>query len=176
MRTTNRILSIVLAIVLVVGGLVLAIEAAVVAANEPPALVPRDRWYAWARGLRLDSSMFLTIAGIVAVVGLILLVLQLRPWRPDRVQTDTASGTPMWISRASVERRVDAAAESVGVNHARATVQGKPARWRVRLRGAAGSNQGDMVMRAVRAELDRLYAPRDTQVRLALRVPSGRTR
>jgi hypothetical protein len=176
MRTTNRILSIVLALVLIVGGLVLAVEAAVVVAHEPPVLVPRDRWHAWGRGLRLDSSQFLIIAGLVAVLGLVLLVLQLRRWRPDLVQTRVATGTPIWISRASIERRVDAAAERVGVNHARCTVQGKPAHWRVRLGGVAGSSQSDMVMRAVRAELDRLYAPRDTQVSLALRLPARRAR
>jgi hypothetical protein len=176
MRTTNRILSIVLAAALIAGGLVLAIEAAVVVAGEPPALVPRDRWYAWARGLRLDSSQFLTIAGLVAVAGLILLAAQLRPRRPDEVQTDISTGTPIWISRASVERRVDSAAARVGVDHARSTVQGKPAHWRLRLRGVAGPNRGEMVMRAVRAELDRLYAPADTQVSLVLRRPSGRVR
>jgi hypothetical protein len=176
MRKTNRLLSMVLALVLIVGGLVLAIEAAVVVAGEPQAIVPRDRWYAWARGLRLDSSQFLTIAGLVAVAGLILLVAQLRPRRPDEVQTDTSTGTPIWISRASVERRVDAAAARVGVDHARCRVRGNPARWRLQLRGVAGPNRGDMVMRAVRAELDRLYAPADTQVSLVLRRQPGSVR
>jgi hypothetical protein len=171
MRTTNRILSIVLALVLLVGGLVLAIEAGT-AVNQAPGLVPRDRWYAWARDLRLDSTQFLTISAVVAAVGLILLVLQLHRWPPDRVQTDNDAGTPIWISRASVERRVDAAAERVGVRHARCTVRGRPARWRLRLRGVAGSGQSDAVLQAVRAELSRLCAPPDTDVRLALRMPS----
>jgi len=176
MRTTNRILSVVLALLLIVGGLVLAIEAAVVVAGEPPALVPRDRWYAWARGLRLDSSQFLSITGLLAAAGLVLLVVQFRPRRPAQVQTDAPNGTPIWIARTSIERRIDAAAARVGVDHARCTVQGSPARWRLRLRGVAGPNRGDMAMRAVRAELDRLYAPADTQVSLALRLPPRRRR
>src|SRR5262245_38508075 len=176
MRTTNRILSALLGLVLIVVGLVVAIEMALIAAGRTPAVVPLDRWYRSLRSAALDNSWFVATAAVVAVVGLVLLVLELRPWPPQRVQTNAAAGTPLWISRRSVERRTEVAAATAGVDRAKSAVRGKPGRWRVNLRGVGWPERHDGIVEAVRSELDRLYAPSDIALNVSLRQPRGRVR
>ena len=176
MRTTNRILSALLGLVLIVVGLVVAIEMALIAAGRAPAVVPLDRWYRWLRSIALDNTWFLATAIGVAILGIILLVAELRPWPPQRVQTNAAAGQPMWIARRSVERRAEVAATTAGVGHPKSAVRGKPGRWRINVRGAAWPERRDDVASAVRAELDRLYAPSDVALNVSLRRPKGRVR
>lgn len=174
MRTTNRILSALLGLVLLLAGLAVAIEAALVAWGGRPAVVPADRWYASLRELSFADRPFLVTAAITALVGLGLVILQLRPWPPERVQTSAGDNAPLSITRKSVEQRVELAAARAGVEHPASAVRGRPGRWRVRLRGLAWPEQRDAVMAAVRAELDRLYAPPDTPVTVTLRRPARR--
>ena len=56
MRTTNRILSALLGLVLLAVGLAVAIETALIAWGGRPAVVPVDRWYASLRGLRFADG------------------------------------------------------------------------------------------------------------------------
>jgi len=171
MGTVNRLLSALLGLVLLVVGLATVVGMIVIASGRQPTFLPADRWYSWLRGTRFEDGRFLAIAAICALVGLILASLELRRWPPDRVQTVGAAGTPLWISRRSVERRVNAAAARAGVEDARSRVNGKPARWGLRLRGVAGPERRETVGGAIRAELDRLYAPPDVPVSVALRRP-----
>jgi len=175
MQTTNRILSALLGLALVIVGLGVVFAMAVVAWGGKPAL-PLDRWYDGLRAVPLTDRGFLAIAALAALLGLVLVILELRPRPPSRLRTDAPTGTRLWIFRRSVERRVDSAAGAVGVAQPHATVRGRPGRWRLRLRGVAGPDQGETVLTAVRAELDRLHAPPDVAVSLALRRPPRRDR
>jgi hypothetical protein len=174
MRTTNRILSALLGLVLLVAGLAVAIETALIAWGGRPAVIPADRWYASLRELRFADRPFLVTSAVVALVGLVLLILQLRPWPPERVQTSAGDSPPLSITRRSVEHRVELAAARAGVEHPDSAVRGRPGRWRVRLRGVAWPEQRDAVLAAVQAELDRLYAPPGTPVTITLRRPARR--
>jgi hypothetical protein len=175
-RTTNRILSALLGLALLVVGLAVVIEMVLIALGREPIVVPLDRWYESLRTVRLADRGFLAAAAVAALIGLVLVILELRPWAPQRVRTDVSLGTPLWINRRSVERRVDSASATAGVEHPHSRVRGKPGRWRLRLYGAAWPDQLDSVATAVRAELDRLHAPPDIAVSLALRRPSRRVR
>ena len=115
MRTTNRILSALLGLVLLVAGLAVAIETALIAWGGRPAVIPADRWYASLRELRFADRPFLVTSAVVALVGLVLLILQLRPWPPERVQTSAGDSPPLSITRRSVEHRVELAAARAGV-------------------------------------------------------------
>jgi hypothetical protein len=170
MRTTNRILSTLLGLLLVIVGLAVVIEMAVIALGWQQA--PLAGWYAWLREVRFADSRFLTAALVAALIGLLLLLLELRPRAPHRVQTNAAAGPPLSIPRRSVEHRVDSAAAEAGVARARSIVRGRPDRWRLRLSGVAEPDQRDAVMTAVQAELQRLDAPPEVAVSLALRRPT----
>src|SRR5262245_56358482 len=145
MRATNRILSAVLGLVLIVVGLAVAIEMALIAAGRAPVLLPLDRWYQSLRTVGLEDSRLLAVSVGISLIGLVLLVLELRPWPPQRVQTNASAGTPLWISRRSVERRTADAAANSGVQRAKTAVRGKPSQWRLRLRGVGWPDRRDAV-------------------------------
>jgi len=176
MRITNRILSALLGLVLIVVGVAVAVEVALIAAGRPPVVLPLDRWYQSLRSVSLNDSRFVAIAVAVGVVGLGLLIAELQPWPPQRVQTNASAGTPLWISRRSVERRTKVAAATAGVDRAKCEVRGKPSRWRVNLSAVGWPDRRDAVVDAVRAELDRLYAPSDVALNVSLRRPPRRVR
>lgn len=176
MHATNRILSALLGLALLLGGLLVVLEMGLIASGREPLWLPLDRWYESLRSARLDGGAFVAAAAIAAIVGVLLLIVELRPWAPQQVRTDAHAGAPLWISRKSVERRVSAAAATAGVSGARSAVRGKPGRWNLRLRGVSWPERRDTVAAAVRTELDRLYAPPDIPVSLALRRPPGRVR
>lgn len=170
MRATNRILSTLLGLVLLIVGIAVVIEMAVIALGWQQA--PLTGWYDWLRRTHFADSSFLTIAAIAALIGLVLVVLELRPQAPHRVQTNAAAGPPLSLPRRSVEHRIDAAAAAAGVERAHSSVRGSSGRWRLRLQGIAEPDQRDSVMTAVQAELERLDAPPDVAVSLALRRPA----
>jgi hypothetical protein len=176
MRTTNRIFSALLGLILIVVGLAVAIEMALIAAGRAPVVLPLDRWYRSLRSVSLDDSRFLAVAVAVGLIGLVLLVAELRPWPPSRVLTNAAAGAPLSIARRSVQRRVEAAAASAGVGRAKSEVRGKPSHWRLKLQAVGWPERRDAVTEAVRAELDRLYAPSDVPLNVSLRRPQGRVR
>jgi hypothetical protein len=171
MWAVNRVAAGVLGIVLLAGGLLAAFEAAVLAAGRSPWLVPLDRWHATLSSMAFSDSRMLGVSIVVGVIGLAVLATQLRPWPPQRLLTGD-TGDPWWVARRSVEQRAAAAATEVtGVHHARADVRGNERRWRLRMRAEANPEQRDEVISAVRRELDRLAAPKDIAVNVALRPP-----
>jgi len=182
MRGINRVASALLGLVLIAFGLLVALETAWIAAGRAPLWFALDRWYASLRHRTLGSVGFLVTAIVVGAVGLIILVLELRPWKPDRVVTgkDDEAGRGRhdgrwWLRRRSIERRAATTASAVtGVNHARAQVVGTPQRWHLRLAAAGLSERRDAVNRAVREEMQRLDINDRTEVDVVLRRPGRR--
>jgi hypothetical protein len=170
-RVGNRIAAGLLGLVLFAAGLLAIAEAALVAVGSTPWLVPLDRWHARLSNTTLASNKVLGVSIVVGSVGLIILALQLRPWRPRRLVTGDAHA-PWWVARRSVEQRTALAVSEIpGVHNARADVRGREKRWRLRLRADANPEQRDEVTSAVRHELDRLAVPRDIAVKYAFRLP-----
>jgi Family of unknown function (DUF6286) len=180
MRGINRVASALLGLVLIAFGLLVALETAWVAAGSAPLWLPLDRWYANLMHRTLGSVGFLVTAIVVGVIGLIILVLEVLPRKPDRVVTgqDEAAGRRdgrWWLRRRSVERRAATMAAAVtGVNHARAQVLGRPQRWHLRLAATGLSERRDAVNRAVREELQRLDVDDRIEVQVDLRKPGRR--
>lgn len=175
MRTANRLASALLGLVLILVGLLVVVEMARVALGRSALLLPLDEWYRSLTTIRFDDGRFLATAIVVGLVGLALLVLELRPWAPDRLHTGAAPDAPWWVARRSVERRTAAAVtEITGVSHARSHVRGDAGRWRLRLRAEGWPDQHEAVMGAVRSELGRLNAPPETTVKVSLRRPRRR--
>jgi hypothetical protein len=172
MRAVNRIAAALLGIVLIVVGLVAAAELAQVANGGHP----WPRWLAdWLS--RWPTTTFgdrriLALAIVVAAVGLVIVIAQLRRWRPDRLPAGDARQGVWWLSRRAVERRTAARADAmVGVHEASAKVRGGSRRWRLRVRAEAKPDQQEPVEQAVRGELHRLDLPDEMPLELALRPP-----
>ena len=176
MRTANRILSALLGLGLIVLGISAVIDMAWIAINGRPVILPLDDVYRWLRTVPLRDGRFLTVAILAALAGLVLLVLELRPWRPDRVRVaGVGSPSPWWLSRRSVERRTAAAVQrSGGPAHVTSKVRGSANQWRLRVRAEGRPEQRPAVLDAVNTELDRLDAPTNVGVDVSLTKPRRR--
>lgn len=172
MRTLNRVLSLLLGLALLGGGLLTAGESALVALDDSPWLIPADDWYANLTSTRLgDRSVLLTAIGI-GVAGVILLLAEIRPWAPQRLPIDVGRPDQAWLERRSAQRRLTAAANAVrGVGAARATVRVRRGGWRVDLAVRAHDEDRDAVEEGLRDELARLRAPEPIDLRLRIREP-----
>lgn len=175
MRGLNRVASGLLGLVLILVGLFVVLVMALLAAGSSPRWLPLDHTYATLMRTTVANHTVLITSIVAGVVGLLVLLLELRPWKPDRLLAGRADATPWWLSRRSVERRTATMAGSVaGVSHARAKALGRSKRWHLRVRAEGLSDKREEVNRAVREELARLDVDDQTPVEIDLRQPPGR--
>ena len=119
---TNRVLSALFALLLVAGGLLVAVEIVIAQLGRPALLIPWPAWASWLRGQTWDTSTVRLILAGVAVVGLVLLILALRPGKPRRLALPaTGSNLHMSIARRALQQNLaDTAARASGVASASA--------------------------------------------------------
>lgn len=173
MRTLNQVVSLLLGIILLAGGLLLAVEAVLAVAGQGSWLVPADNWYRFLTETTLGDQVVLIVALGLAVFGLVLLIAELRPWPPTRlpVHFETADGR-WWVTRRAAERRLASAAEEVGgVSGARAKVRTRRGRWKVGVRAEAREDAQQAAEQAVRETLERLGSPPESSARVRLVRP-----
>jgi hypothetical protein len=175
MRGVNRVASALLGLVLILVGLFVVLVMSLVAAGSSPRWLPLDHTYARLMRTTVGNHAVLITSIVVGVVGLLVLLVELRPWRPDRLLAGRTDTTPWWLSRRSVERRTTTMAQSVpGVSRVRAKARGRPKRWHLRVQAEGLSDKREDVNRAVRDELARLDIDDRTPVEIVLRRPPGR--
>jgi hypothetical protein len=174
MRAFNRIASLVLSLILIAGGLFIAVQAVLAALRRPPWPLPLRGWHAFLTSTPLGDRLVMIVLGAVGLLGLVLLIAEFRPWRPSRLPVHPATadaGSEWWVMRRPAERRLaDAAARLPGVNSARVRLRGRH-RWKVDVRAEARDEERAEIAEAIDGELDRLAAPAPVRVRLRLRSP-----
>jgi hypothetical protein len=175
MRLVNRLLALLLGLVLLAGGLLLAVEAVLAAVGHPPWLVRFDTWLAPLQRTTLGDPIVPSIALAVAVLGLLLLFVQLRPWAPRLLAIRRRSGVESvhWsVYRRSVEREVCAAVDAVaGVTETTARLRGKRSRWRLTVSPRGRADSRPQVREVVAGQLDRIAAPLPVKLRVSMRRP-----
>ncbi|MET7876517.1 DUF6286 domain-containing protein [Micromonospora profundi] len=172
MRTVNRVASLLLAAALLLGGALLAVQALLVSLHRPALVLDRTGWYDTLTATRLRDPTVRAVAGAAVLLGLAILVAQLRRWTPVRLRLDDADS---WhLHRRSVERRLaDVAGAVPGVRRARVQVRRRDGRWRPRVRATGDPAARTEVEYAVRQELRRLAAPPTDRIEVRL-PPRGR--
>jgi hypothetical protein len=121
-RIANRVVAAVLALGLLVGGLLVAVEIVVAGFDRRPWVLPHDRWYVSARTRTWDSAPPRWIFIGLVVAGLILLFLQFARRRPTALDL-TPGAVPADLGRRSLERSLAREASRVdGITAARAKV------------------------------------------------------
>ena len=122
MRVVNRVLAAVLALALLVGGLVVAVEIVVAGFDRRPWVLPHDDWYRSARLRSWDSAPPRWIFIGLIVAGLLLLFVQLARRRPTALAL-TPGAVPADVGRRSLERSLRREATRVdGIAAAKAKV------------------------------------------------------
>ncbi len=158
MSTVNRVLSVLLALALFLGGLLVAVECVLAALGRPSWVIPRQQWESALTSATWDETLVRLIAVGAVVVGLLLLVAALRRGAPGTLALPTTTdGVDVRAQRRGVERSVASAARRTdGVTDAHA----KASRRRVTVRAATSlRNPGDTqsaVQRAADARIAEL--------------------
>ena len=132
MALTRRILSVLLALVLLLGGLLAAVEIVLALLDRPSWLIPREEWANDVTDQTWDSSTVRAILVGLIVVGLVLLLVGLSRGRPAALALSPREGTPPQVtvtaSRRGIERSLEQAArEAEGITDAKATVSRRTA-------------------------------------------------
>ena len=123
MRIANRVLAAVLALGLLMGGLIVAVEIVVAGFDRRPWVLPHDDWYRSARLRTWDSAPPRWIfIGLIAA-GLVLLFIQVARRRPAALAL-TPGAVPADVGRRSLERSLAREARTVdGIAAAKAKVR-----------------------------------------------------
>ena len=127
MRIVNRVVAAVLALALLVGGVLVAVEIVVAAFGRDPWVVPHDGWYRGVLEHSWDDGASRWVFIGLVLAGLLLLGLQLAHRRPVTLPL-SSGGAPADLGRRSVERSLVRAATAVdGVSRAKVKVSAERA-------------------------------------------------
>ncbi len=158
-RVLSRLIALAVALGLVVGGVLVAVEIAVAELGREPWVIPYDQWYQSARTNAWSSPSTRRLALVLAAVGLLLLLLQLARRRPTALSMERGVSTHSAdLHRKGIERSLVRAVSRVdGVASAKAKISSS------RTRVTASSNRrlpGDLEARVTQAAEQRLAALR----------------
>lgn len=174
MRTLNRLVAALLGLLLLVGGLALALEIALTSAFGKRQLVPYDSWTRSARMHAWNDPVTIWIGLGALLVGLLLLLLTVRRRAPLAVPGAARHGLTVTFARRPLEQAVGRLAERS------AGVEGVRVRMRKRKAEISGASLAtdlqatDEVLRTrVSAGLDRLPLESAPAVDVRLRKASS---
>ena len=159
MRVANRPLAFILAAALLAVCVVVIAEVIGFAAHHSPLLVPWATWARWASKTRWDQFVVRLWAAVLILIGLILLVLELKPPRVTRVPVEAkGAATEVAVTRRGLARMLRTeAAKLDGISTATAAVGRRRARVTA-VSGARGQSAAtiltDPVTQALQGRLD----------------------
>jgi len=170
MRVANRPLAFILAAALLACSVVIIAEVIGSAVHHSPLLVHWTTWQHWAQATHWDASVVRVWATVLMVVGLVLVVLELKPRRVTRLPLRAVGqDTDATVTRRGLARMLrDEATRVDGITGATVRVRRRRARVTAAsaARGrAAASALTEPVTQALSARLDSLdplHAPRLT--------------
>ena len=174
MRLLNRPLALVLALALVATGAIVTIEVIAFALNAKPVVVHWTAWLHWADTTRWNRAVVKVWAVILIAVGLLLLLLQLKPRRATRVSMTAQHGnTDAALTRKGLAGAVQAAVLDVdGIAKAHITA----GRRSVRVAATSGARDTEAakaltepLTRAAQAQLDALGLQNPVRLRATVK-------
>jgi hypothetical protein len=176
LRILSRLIALAVALVLVVGGLLVAVEIVVAEVANGPWVIPYDEWYRNARTNGWSSTSTRQVALAMTAAGAVLLLVQLARRRPAVLEMEAKRrGQPTALSRRGVERSLERSVSKVdGVASAKVRISSK------RARVTTTSHRrlpGDLEARVTAAAEQRLSALRLAQplpLSVRLQTRSGR--
>lgn len=167
MRAFNRVLSLLLSVVLLSGGLLTVAEVAAAVAGRQSLLVPLDRWGAALRATSLSAQTALFVSGGMAAVGLILFVAEVRPWPKRRLVMRTTGHGSWWLLRRPLERQLSRTIVSeTPATAAKVRIKASRRRWKARVKATGTPEAHPAIKQRIEAFLRGVGAPEGLVVRL----------
>ena len=172
MRVANRIASALLGLALLALGLLAAAEAVLALAGRPP-LLPLNDWYERLTTVTYAGMAVRLVSIGLIVVGALILLAQLRRWRPTEVDLRSDGERGHWrMRRRSLENQVTDAVNTVaGVHEAHAKARGGEHRWKLRVRALANADETEQIRATARRAMDVLAVPNEIPLILDVRKP-----
>jgi hypothetical protein len=171
MPTLNRALAAILGLLLIVGGLLGAVEIFVAYVGSGPWVVPYNDWY---RRARADSWQNASVRGVFILalcIGLALIALQLKKRPPATLLLRSEADAAYSVDRRSLQRSLVRTAEKVdGIDSARVAVDLRTIRVRARSQRRPPGELQTAVVRAVSARIDMLELARPPRLRVSVRT------
>lgn len=171
LHLVNRALAVLVSLALVAVAALTAVEVVRWSLDEPYWLVPWGSWGGWLADVRADDPALVAAAAGVALVGLLLLVFELKPRRPNSLAAaPLLPDVHTVVSRKGLSSAATTAARSVsGIASAEASVR----RSRIDVTARTRARDGGKAMRervrtAVEASLADLELQRRPRVRVRL--------
>lgn len=155
MHIVNRVIGTLLALTLLLGGLLAAIEIVLAAIGRPYWLVPHEQWSSWLGDQTFADGVVRAVLSGLVIVGLLLLFVALRRGKPGTLQLPgRVQGVRVTASRRGIERSVSTAVHRAnGVRSAEA----RAGRRSIRVKAAtAMRNPGDLQQSVQSAVTDRI--------------------
>lgn len=117
-----RVVSALLALALFLGGLLTVVEIVLAALGQPPWVVPHQQWRVWLTSHSWNDAYVVAVLAGLVVVGLLLLLVALRPGRPATLRLPAGTeGVKVVVARRSVEKSLEAvASRTAGITRASA--------------------------------------------------------
>jgi Family of unknown function (DUF6286) len=112
MRHANRVLAALLSRALIAGGVLLIIEVIADRVNHHPSVVNWHPAYDWTKDTTWNAGSVRVACGTLILLGLVLLVAELKPPRVSRLAADPAQAGAAGIDTAYTRRGVAAAIRS----------------------------------------------------------------
>ncbi|MGC2654657.1 MAG: DUF6286 domain-containing protein [Mycobacterium sp.] len=123
MRLINRPLAALLSLALITVGVLIVIEVAADRIVNHPALVHWHRVYDWAERTSWTQGSVRVGAIMIAILGVVLLLAELRRGKPQRLPVDSEV-TDAAFTRRGVAATIGGAVDDVdGINHSTVTVK-----------------------------------------------------
>ena len=168
MRAFNRVLSLLLGLALLAGGLLVAAEVAAALLDRGELVIPARRWAEELRATTFADAR--VVFGVVAAVGLVLFVAEARRWPTQRVPLADDQQRSWWLLRRSLEQHLGRAVTTgTAATGARARVRPQRRRLRVRLDADVAPTAKPAVEQRAAQVLDQLIGPDRSQIRVRIR-------
>jgi hypothetical protein len=170
MRAFNRVLSLLLGLALLAGGLLVAAEVAAGLLGRGALVIPARRWADALRATTFTDPAARVVFAVVAVVGLVLFVVEARRWPKRRVPLADDQQRAWWLLRRSLEQHLGRAVTTgTGATGARARVRPQRRRLRVRLDADVAPAARPAVEQHAAKVLEQLIGPDRSQIRVRIR-------
>jgi hypothetical protein len=168
MRAFNRMLSLLLGLALLAGGLLVAAEVAAALLDRGELVIPARRWADALRATTFADAR--VVFAVVAAVGLVLFVAEARRWPKQRVPLADDQQRSWWLLRRSLEQHLGRAVTTgTGATGARARVRPQRRRLRVRLDADVAPTARPAVEQRAAQVLDQLIGPDRSRIRVRIR-------
>jgi|tagenome__1003787_1003787.scaffolds.fasta_scaffold19667136_2 hypothetical protein len=156
MRLINRLLAALLALALFVLGVLVVVEVIAQRLGNEPAIVDWPQIYNWASQTAWTQGSVRVTCIILAVVGLILLLAELKPRRLKRLPVDSAASDAAYTRRGVATAIGYAVGDVDGISHTSVTVRRRKVKVQARTAGLEPYTAESLREPATAAARDRL--------------------